>query len=66
MSITDKMWNGITKVIKMDVKVEGLASTVVDQQKKIEALTGRVIALEVRLNTYVEIAQSQRGIKKKN
>ena len=49
MSISDKMWDGITRVIKMDSKVESLASTVVDQQKKIEDLTGRIIRLETAL-----------------
>lgn len=66
MSITDKMWSGITAVIKMDAKVEGLTSAIVDQQQKIETLTGRVITLEARLNTYVEIAQNQRVIQKKD
>lgn len=57
MSVTDKMWDGITRVIKMDSKVESLASTVVDQQKRIEDLTGRVI----RLETALEIALISRG-----
>ncbi len=65
MSITDKMWDGISKVIKMDSKVESLASTVVDQQKRIEDLTGRIIRLETRLDTYVEVAQNQRVIDRK-
>lgn len=49
MSVTEKMWDGITRVIKMDSKVESLASTIVDQQKRIEDLTGRVIRLETAL-----------------
>ena len=57
MSVTDKMWDGITRVIKMDSKVESLASTVVDQQKRIEDLTGRVI----RLETALEIALISQG-----
>ncbi len=62
MSAADKMWDGITRVIKMDAKVEGLAATVVDQQKRIEDLTGRII----RLETALEIALStQSGSKKK-
>mgnify|MGYP000169788071 CR=1 FL=1 len=43
MGVTDKMWDAVTRVIKMDSKVENLASTVVDQQKRIEDLTGRVM-----------------------
>ena len=57
MSVADKMWDGITRVIKMDSKVESLASTVVDQQKRIEDLTGRVI----RLETALEIALISQG-----
>ncbi len=56
MSITDKMWDGIAKVIKMDSKVESLTTIVIDQQKRIEDLTGRIIRLEARLDTYVEVA----------
>jgi len=57
VSISDKMWDGITRVIKMDSKVESLASTVVDQQKRIEDLTGRVI----RLETALELALVSQG-----
>ena len=58
MGIADKMWDGITRVIRMDAKVEGLAATVKDQQARIEELTGRVI----RLETALEIALVSRGI----
>ena len=59
MGITDKMWDGITRVIRMDAKVEGLAATVKDQQARIEDLTGRVI----RMETALEIALAAQGIK---
>ena len=49
MGITDKMWDGISRVIKMDVKVESLSSVVKNQQIKIEDLTGRIIRLETAL-----------------
>jgi hypothetical protein len=58
MSITDKMWDGITRVIRMDAKVEGLAETIKDQQVRIEDLTGRVI----RLETALEIALTTQGV----
>ena len=57
MSITEKMWDGIARVIKMDSKVEGLAASMVDQQKRIEDLTGRII----RLETALEIALITQG-----
>ena len=57
MGISERMWGGITRVIRMDTKVEALAVTVKDQQARIEDLTGRVI----RLETALEIALSTRG-----
>jgi len=56
MGISEKMWEGISRVIRMDAKVESLANTVKDQQSRIEDLTGRVI----RLETALEIALSVR------
>lgn len=49
MGITDKMWDAITTVIKMNDKVERLAGTVKAQQDKIENLTERIIRLEMAL-----------------
>ncbi|MCP4489726.1 MAG: hypothetical protein GY820_20785 [Gammaproteobacteria bacterium] len=60
MGVIDKVWAGISKVIKMDGKVDGLTSVVISQQDKIEDLTARVIRLEVRLDTYAEVAKSNR------
>ncbi len=57
MGLTDKMWEGISRVIRMDAKVEGLAETVKTQQGKIEDLTARVI----RLETVLEIALTSRS-----
>ncbi|MEN8260211.1 MAG: hypothetical protein ABFS02_06440 [Pseudomonadota bacterium] len=59
MGIADKMWEGVTRVIRMDAKVEGMAATVKDQQARIEDLTGRVI----RLETALEISLAAQGIK---
>ena len=58
MGVTEKMWNGITKLIRMDAKVEALAAAVKEQQIRIEDLTGRVI----RLQTALEIALAAKGI----
>jgi hypothetical protein len=49
MGITDKMWDAITTVIKMNDKVERMAGTMKSQQEKIESLTERVIRLETAL-----------------
>lgn len=49
MGVTDKMWDAITTVIKMNDKVERLAGTIKSQQDKIENLTGRIIRLEMAL-----------------
>ncbi|SEF11465.1 hypothetical protein SAMN02787142_7706 [Burkholderia sp. WP9] len=49
MGITDKVWDALTTVIKMNDKVVSLAGTVKEQQLKIEGLTGRVIRLEATL-----------------
>jgi hypothetical protein len=57
MSVTDKMWEAITTVIRMNDKVERVAATMVMQQQKIERLTERVI----RLETALEIALSRGG-----
>ena len=59
MGITDKMWDAIIRVIRMDDKVERLAGTVKEQQSRIEGLTERVI----RLETALEIAFAGRGLK---
>ena len=61
MGVTDKMWDAITTVIKMNDKVERMAVTMVAQQQKIEGLTERVI----RLETALEIALSRGGSEKR-
>lgn len=54
MSFTEKVWEGIARVIRMDDKVGRLAETVKGQQARIENLNERV----VRLETTLEIAMS--------
>ncbi len=53
MAITEKMWDAITTVIKMNDKIETLQNTVKLQQDKIENLIERLI----RLETLIEIAR---------
>lgn len=57
MGVMDKLWDAVSNVIKMNAKVERVATTVGSQQGKIEELTARVI----RLETALEIALSSRG-----
>jgi hypothetical protein len=61
MGVTEKMWDAITRVIRMDDKVERLATATKEQQVKIENLTERVI----RLETALEIALAVKQIEKK-
>ncbi len=60
MGVTEKMWDAVARVIRMDDKVERLAGTVKEQQQRIEGLTERVI----RLETALEIAMAAQGIKR--
>lgn len=57
MGVTDKMWDAITTVIKMNDKVERMAGTMKAQQEKIEKITERVI----RLETMLELALVQQS-----
>ncbi len=61
MGVMEKMWDGISRVIRMDNKVELLATTVKEQQVKIEGLTERVI----RLETALEISLAGKGFSAK-
>jgi hypothetical protein len=58
MGVTDKMWDALTTVIKMNDKVEQLAGVVVAQQAKIEGLTERVIRLETALEIALATKQT--------
>jgi len=60
MGVTEKMWDAVARVIRMDDKVERLAGTVKEQQIRIEGLTERVI----RLETALEIAMAAQGIRR--
>jgi hypothetical protein len=59
MGITDKMWDAITTVIRMNDKVERMAGVMKDQQGRVENLTERVI----RLETALEIALATKGLR---
>jgi hypothetical protein len=59
MGISEKVWDVLTTVIKMDDKVERMADTIKGQQMRIEDLTMRV----VRLETALEIALASQKTK---
>lgn len=67
MGVTDKMWDALTTVIKMNDKVERLAGAIVSQQTRIENLTERVIRLETALEIVLASKQAptQRSIENK-
>lgn len=49
MGITDKMWDAVTTVIRMNDNVERMAGVSKDPQCRIENQTERVIRLETSL-----------------
>ena len=49
MSITERMWDTLATVIRMNDKVVTMSVQMAEQQRKIEDLTARVIRLETAL-----------------
>ena len=49
MSVTERVWNAFTSVIRLEDRVTRQAEALKSQQTKIEDLTGRVIRLETQL-----------------
>jgi hypothetical protein len=64
MGISEKVWDVLTTVIKMDDKVERMADTIKDQQIRIEDLTMRVVRLETALEIALASQQSKTTSKK--
>lgn len=60
MALSEKLWDTLTTVIKMNDKVVGMSAQLQAQQAKIEDLTGRVI----RLETALEMAFAAQGLKR--
>lgn len=56
MGTTDRIWNALTSMIKLEDKVTLQAEALKLQQAKIEDLTGRVIRLEAQLDLLVSSA----------
>lgn len=60
MSITSRVWDALSAVIKLEDKVTRQAEAFVAQQSKIEDLTGRVIRLEAQLELLTRAATTRR------
>ena len=56
MGVTDKLWDALTTVIKMNDKVVAIAGMLKEQQARIEALTERVTRLEAQFDTMLKVA----------
>jgi hypothetical protein len=63
MGVSDKLWDALTTVIKMNDKIVGMSAQMQAQQQKIEDLTGRVIRLETALE--IALANQARRIEKR-
>ena len=57
MALTDRVWDALTTVLRMNDKVERMSQALKSQQDKIENLTERVI----RLETALELSLAIRG-----
>jgi hypothetical protein len=57
MGVTERIWNALTSMIKLEDKVTRQSEAIKSQQVKIENLTERVI----RLETALEIGLAQAG-----
>ncbi len=61
MGVTDKVWDALTTVIKMNDKVvSSWTGTVKEQQAKIEGLTERVIRLEATLELVMRAGEAKK------
>jgi hypothetical protein len=56
MSVTSRVWDALSAVIKLEDKVTRQAEALVAQQARIEDLTGRVIRLEAQLELLTRAA----------
>ncbi len=63
MGISEKVWDVLTTVIKMDDKVERMADIIKGQQMRIEDLTMRVVRLETALEIALTSQKSKTSAK---
>lgn len=62
MGVTDKVWDALTSVIRMNDKVVSPAGTVKEQQRKTEGLTERVIRLEATLALMIRTSNQKKRL----
>jgi len=60
MGVSDKIWDALTNVIKMNDKIVSLSKAVENQQAKIEHLTERVIRLETTIELLMRATELKR------
>jgi uncharacterized coiled-coil protein SlyX len=60
MGVSDKIWDALTTVIKMNDRIVSLSKTIENQQAKIEHLTERVIRLETTIELLMRATEQKR------
>ncbi len=60
MSMTDRIWNALISMIKLEDKISGQKEVIKAQQMKIENLTERVIKLEATLEILMRVTEQKR------
>jgi len=63
MGVSDKLWDALSTVIRMNDRIVGMSAQLQAQQQKIEDLTGRIIRLETALE--IALANQARRIEKR-
>jgi len=60
MGVSDKIWDALATVIKMNDKIITLSKTIENQQAKIENLTERLIRLETTIELLMRATEQKR------
>jgi len=60
MGVSDKIWDALANVIKMNDKIITLSKTIENQQAKIENLTERLIRLETTIELLMRSTEQKR------
>ncbi len=60
MGLSEKIWNALSAMVKLEDRVTRQAEAMKAQQQRIEDLTGRVIRLEAQMDLLVGAAMVKR------